>query len=476
MSAKNKRRRMLTYGSNTLVSSLFFIGILIFVALIAERHPWRVDLTESGAYSLSEKTRNILKSLDKPIQIKAFFSSVAPEQSKAKELLETYRYYSKNVNYELIDPDREPDVARRYEVRTYGTLVVEGFDKKQAIQTADEEAITNAIFKLSRNEEKKVYFLKGHGERSLEDMERGGYSSVKEALQKENYVVEELSLLQQERTPEDAALIIVAGPEKKLFDQELNSLKAFLGHGGKLMVLLDPFKDSGMDDFLKGYGIEARNDIVIDKLSRVFGGSYLTPVVMEYGQHKISQGFGVATFYPEARSIVPLKDAPQGVSTEIIASTSENAWAETNITLLNQGEAAFDEKEDSPGPVPLVAIAQIESQKPESVEEKNADNQDAESNKSDKGDKSYLLVAGDSNFIDNANFGLSGNGDFFLNMVNFLAEEEHLITIEPSEKSARPLLMTQPQGQMLFWLVMVLTPLLVLLAGFVVFRIRRSQR
>ncbi|NLI32501.1 MAG: hypothetical protein GX422_06925 [Deltaproteobacteria bacterium] len=88
----------------------------------------------------------------------------------------------------------------------------------------------------------------------------------------------------------------------------------------------------------------------------------------------------------------------------------------------------------------------------------------------------HLLVAGDSDFISNANFGLSGNGDLFLNMVNFLAEEETLITIEPRDKAGKPLLLSQGQARAMFWMVLVLVPLLVLVAGFAVYRVRRRQR
>ncbi|MEN6485627.1 MAG: Gldg family protein, partial [Syntrophobacteraceae bacterium] len=108
MPGQSKRRRVWTYGSNTLISSLFFLGILVFIALIAERHPWRVDLSEAGSFSLSKETINVLKTIDKPITIKAFFSTAAGDQATARDALETYRYYAGNISYEFIDPDRRP--------------------------------------------------------------------------------------------------------------------------------------------------------------------------------------------------------------------------------------------------------------------------------------------------------------------------------------------------------------------------------
>ena len=102
--------------------------------------------------------------------------------------------------------------------------------------------------------------------------------------------------------PDDAAQVIIAGPKKPLLATEIDSLKQYLQKGGKLLVMLDPYQDGGLNDFLQGYGVELHDDIVIDKLSRVFGGSFLMPVVTQYGPHKITDGFNIATFYPEARS------------------------------------------------------------------------------------------------------------------------------------------------------------------------------
>jgi ABC-type uncharacterized transport system involved in gliding motility auxiliary subunit len=480
MAGTGRQNRTWSYGTGAVLSSLFFLGILAFIVLIAERHPWRVDMTESGAFTLSEQTRNILNSLEQPITIKAFYATASPEQTKATDVLETYRYACRKLSYEFVDPDRQPEIAKHYEVRSYGTLVLEGYGRRQTIQTADEESITNAILKLSRNEQKKIYFLSGHGERSTQKNEKDGYSTVREALEKENYAISDMNLLQQAQIPADAALVVVAGPEKPLFPQELATLKAYLEGGGRLMVLLNPFKDGGMKEFLKGYGVEVGEDIVIDKLSRVFGGSYLMPVVMQYGHHRISENFDLATFYPEARSVVPAKDPPPGIQLEVLASTSENAWAERNLNEIKGGEVSYDEKEDVPGPISLIVLSEIDLDQAKLGESKVVPDREEKNVSEDEDQKgarqAFLVVAGDSDFADNTYFGLSGNADLFLNIVNFLAEEQNLVKIKPRDRSHQPMLMTQTQAWIVFLVVMVLVPLMVLFSGLVVYRVRRSQR
>jgi len=471
----NKRRsRAWVYGSNTVISTLFFLGILVFIVLIAEKHPWRMDLTESGSFTLSEQTRNVLKTLDQPIQVKGFFATAAQDETKARDLLETYRFQTDNIRYEFIDPDRNPELARRYEIRTYGTLVLEGYGRRQTVQAADEENLTNAILKLVREQEKKIYFLKGHGERSFESADKDGYSNLRSSLARDNYAVEELNLLQQAEVPDDAAVLVIAGPKKPLFPQELDSIRRYLDRGGRVTALLDPYHDGGMREFLAGYGIELIDDIVIDKLSRVFGGSYLMPVVSEYGSHKITENFGIAAFFPEARSVRPMENPPDGIHLETLASTSPESWSETNLKLLEEeGQAAQDEMEDRVGLVPLAVLAEIDSRKPA---EKQSEKKGEEDDSGHEGKTAYLLVVGDSDFVGNTYFNLSGNGDLFLNMMNFMAEEESLIRIEPREKGGQLLLLSPSQAQVLFFVAIVLMPLVVILSGLTVYRFRRARR
>lgn len=478
MDQKGRSRRSWTYGSSSAISTIFFVGILVFIALIVERHPWRVDLSETGQYTLSEQTRNILKSLDKPISVKAFFQTVAPDRPRANDLLELYGYASANFSFEFVDPVQRPEEVRKYDVRTHGALILEGYDRRQVVQMADEESLTNGILKLMRPEQKKIYFLMGHGERAFRSVEQTGFSSANAALQKENYQTAELNLLQQPQVPQDAAVLIVAGPRKNLFPEEIAALDAYLQGGGKLMLLLDPYADAGLGDLVGRYGIRPGNDVVVDKLSRLFGASYLTPVVLEYAPHKISGDFrdsNVATFFPEARSVSPAKEPPPGVHVEAIASTSPNAWGETDLKMLRDGQAAFDDQQDLPGPVPIATLSEIDVQPQKAPPDKPP--AETESPTAEKpGKKAHLLVVGDADFADNTNFGLSGNGDLFLNMVNYLAEEETLITISRKEKQGRPMLMTQTQGTLLFWITMVLVPLLVVACGLGVYRVRRRQR
>jgi ABC-type uncharacterized transport system involved in gliding motility auxiliary subunit len=234
------------------------------------------------------------------------------------------------------------------------------------------------------------------------------------------------------------------------------------------MLMIDPLTQTGMKDFLKDYGIQISDDVVIDRLSRLFGASERVPVVMEYGPHKITDNFSQFTFYPDARSVVPSDKPPQGIEVQVLASTSPNAWAERDLEMLKEGKAAFDKDKDLPGPVPLVVLVDIAGHK----EPADAGQKDDNSPPAKDG---VLVVAGNSLFASNSYFNEYGNGDFFLNTVSFLADETNLITVD-RPNSNKPLLLTRSQATTIFWIVLVIVPFLVLISGIAVYRVRRSQR
>jgi ABC-type uncharacterized transport system involved in gliding motility auxiliary subunit len=471
-----KKRGKLAIFSSTALGFVAFLGILAFVALIGQRHPVRVDLTESKRYSISDQSQKVVKALNDEITIKTFYQEADPKRDQTRDLLETYRYYSNKINYQLIDPDREPGLAKHYKIRTYGTLVLEGFGKTQTITTADEESITNAILKVTQEQQRVVYFLTGHGDRDISNFDKDGYSTAKAVIEKENFEVKSLNLLAVPNVPNDAALVVIAGPKKPLMATELEALRKYLERDGSLMLLLEPFSDAGLADFLKSYGISISSDIIVDTMSRVFGASYLIPVITEYSFHKITDGFNVACFFPTARSIDSAEEIPDSVDMTELASTSPYSWSETDFQFGQQEPPKFDQTKDKKGPINVALVASI-SNKISGDEQKRDEQRDGETSEAAEAvGQAQILVFGDSDFASNSYFNLQGNSDFFLNSINYLAQQENLITVERTKSSGTPLTLSRSQSQLLFWLGLILMPVVVLACGLTVFRLRRKHR
>jgi len=457
--------------SNTAFGFVAFVGILIVAALIGQRHPFRIDLSESKRYTLSDQSKKILAGLKGDISIKAFFQEAGRNREQTRDLLETYRYHSKNIRYEFIDPDRHPTVAKQYQIRSYGTLVLEGFGKTQTVTSIDEQSITNAIVTIPQEGKKVVYFLTGHGERDTTDVGKDGYTTAKSAIEKENFRVKPLNLLAEARIPEDAALVVIAGPQKPLFANEIELLRQYVHQKGRVMVLLEPFADGGLQGILKSYGFLLAADTMVDPMSRVFGASPLMPVITQYGLHKITEGFTVACIFPTARSVYTEEKSPPGITLTELALTSPYSWAETEYQAGTTKELKFDERKDRKGPVPVVAIAAIGVEK-ESAEAEGK----GSSGEGPSGRGAHLAVFGDCDFASNTYFNLQGNGDFFLNTINFLGQQEDLISIQRPKSGSAPLTLSRSQERILFWLGLLLMPLVVLAAGIAVFQARRRHR
>lgn len=471
-----KKPSKLNILSSTALGSIAFVGILVLAALMGKHYSVRFDLTESKRYSISDQSQKIVKSLKDDINIKGFYQETDPNSMKTRDLLKTYQYYSNKIHYESVDPDRRPDLAKHYQVRSYGSLVLEGFGKTQTVTTADEETITNAILKLTQEQERVVYFLAGHGERDISNFDKDGYSTAKAAIERENFQVKKFNLLVDPKIPDDAALVVIAYPQKPLLETELGVLEQYLERNGRVMILLEPFSDAGLGSFLRDHGIIISSDIVVDTMSRVFGASYLIPVITEYGFHKITDGFNIACFFPTVRSVRSAEAIPDNVNLTELASTSSYSWSETEFRLGQQSSPEFDESKDRKGPINVVVIAGISTKNSETSEDSDQQTNAKPLEATTSGEQTQLLVFGDSDFASNNYFNLQGNSDFFLNSINFLAQQENLISIERPKTAGTPFFLSPSQERLLFWVGLLLMPMVVLASGIAVFRLRRKHR
>jgi ABC-type uncharacterized transport system involved in gliding motility auxiliary subunit len=448
------------YGMNTAVLIALVVGVVAIIEALSYGHNWRRDFTANKRHSLSDETRNVLSDLNERIKITVFIWKGNPAYEGAKDLFDLYKYESPMLEVNLIDPDLNPGLANEYEIRRYGLPVafVEGESGRETITRVDEEQVTNALIKVTRGEKKAVYFLTGHGEQSLDNSERSGLSFARTLLEDKNYDPQPLVLMRAEEVPEDCSVLVVPGPQKNLTEPELDAIGRYIEDGGRILFLIDPETASSLQPLLEEYGIVLGEDIVVDRLSRLFGGDYLTPVLTTYSGHPITKDFNVASFFTIARS-VSTRDAPR-VRTTWLARTGEGSWAESDIDALREGTASFDPDKDKPGPISLAAVSEIE---PSEEREESAESAQA-----------AIVVFGDSDFVTNAKINLSGNSDMFLNTVNWLGKEETLIAIRPKETKFSPVILTPADARLLFLLPVIVVPGIVLLGGVYAF-VSRSR-
>ncbi len=461
------RRRSTRFGINSATSVVLFLGILVLVNYLGTRNEKRVDMTAEKFFSLSEQSIAVAGQVPEDLRIKAFYPG--GDYQPTRDLLQLFSSQNNKVSFEFIDPDRQPQLAQQYSVTAYGdfqnpvsgeafrygTLILEMGQKVERIEKQNEpireEDITNALMKIVKGERKTIYFTEGHGEKQLNSSERTGYEMARQGLEKENYLVKTVNLVRDGKVPDDASVLVIAGPVSEPFPNELDNVDMYLQGGGSVLVLLDPAPAVGLNEFMKKWSIDVGNNFVVDAsgVGRLFGAGPEIPLVSSYGTHKITERFNVMTFFPLARSVQPAIPAVQGITVDPLLNTSDRSWGETNA---KSNEVSMDVNLDLPGPVSIAVVA----------------SKDQAENK-----KSRLAVFGDSDFASNGFFATQGNGNLFLNSVTFLAQDESFISIRPKNPEDRRLTMTDSQGRMVAYVAVLLLPLSILAAGISVWMKRR---
>jgi ABC-type uncharacterized transport system involved in gliding motility auxiliary subunit len=468
------RRKSFLYSGNLLLVIVLVLAILGLVNYFLSKNHYRMDFTVAKLHSLSDQSVSVLKNLKTDIAFKCFFREGNYGRAAMENLLKIYAYHSGRIKYEFIDPDKNPGLVKRYDVTQDGTTIIEAGDKESRITTTSEEDVTNALIKATRAQKKVIYFLEGHGEDSVEETGDNGFSTVKTELEKLGYEVKKQNLALADRFPKDCALLVVPGPQKDLLPNEYETIRTYIKDGGRCLFMVDPETATTLPAFLADYGFKLENDIVVDTVSRLLGGDYFMPVVSEYESHAITDKFGYATFFPFARSVEVAETKPEGATLTILAKTSPNSWSERE---LDQKEVKFTPDKDKQGPIGLAAVSTFKTKAPEPspAPAETKPGEPAPAPKPEAVEKeARIAVVGDSDFVKNRYYGLSGNGNFFLNIANWLTEEADLIAIQPKTQTPRTIQLTPSQGRLLFLVSVILLPLAVLLLGVSVWVRRRS--
>ena len=452
-------RRQARYGTLAATSVLVVLGILVAINYIGARQNKRWDLTASKQFSLSDQSRNVLSKLDSPLQISVF----AQEQEfpRYRDRLKEYEYISKNVTTEYVDPDKKPTIAKQNAIQQYGTIVFNYKGRTERVTSDSEQDLTNGVIKVVSGQQRKVYFTQGHGEKDTTSAEPTGYNAIAAALGHENYTIDKLAIAQQGSVPDDAAMVIVAGPRIDFFPPEIDALKKYLDKAGKLLLEIDPpdKPDSppvtNLIALAHDWGVDLGNNVVVDVsgMGRMLGTDASVPVVATYPSHAITARFNFLTAFPLTRETAVVSAGVNGHIAQPFIETSARSWAETDIkSLLTTGQVALDEaKGDKKGPIIIGAAvaAAVAAPAPATPPKPGDDAPKPETR---------VVVIGDSDFAANGGLGIQGNRDLFMNTLGWLSQQENLISIRPKEPDDRRITLTATQQANITWLSLLIIP------------------
>lgn len=451
------KRRQTKLGLNTMLFSVIVVAILVLVNFLAARHNPRYDLTKEKLFTLSPKTIKVLKEMDTGVTVTGFFKHKSPEHQMFQERIGQYQQYSRLLTVVEVDPDKEPGIAKKYDVNQYGAMVFESGGKTIKVKELSEHELTNTLIKITRKTQKKLCFLEGHGERDIESQEKEGFSQLKKALEEEGYQCRKLLLMQEEAVPEECILLVVANPAKSILPHEEEAIHTYVTSGGNLLLLAEPDGAPGLARIASQYGIELGEGWVIENSSWIIGGGPTMPLISRYASHEITEDFGIATLFSSVRPVSQRENSPHLVLE--LAQTGPQSFVKKH--LASGQKLQFHPDEDAEGPISIAAVASVHTG------EENAPINPSE--------QPRAAVYGDSDFATNNLFGVSGNSDLALNTISWLSQEADLISIRPKSRAPSTVHLTPQRSKLISYLTVYIIPFGILLLGIGIWWRRRRK-
>jgi ABC-type uncharacterized transport system involved in gliding motility auxiliary subunit len=459
-------RREARFSALSVISIAAVLAILVGVNYLVIRRDKQWDLTATKSFTLSDETVKVLNRLSGPVNVRVYDQPQGFQ--RFRDALGPYALANKNVSVEYIDADRQPTRVKQDEVLNYGTVVIEYQGRKEHVMSDREQELTNGLVKVTTGRTVKAYFVEGHGEKSSTSVERGGYSSALDVLKRDNYTVDRLVLAQTSAVPKDASVIVIAGPAADYLPPEIDAIRKYLRSGGKALFLLDPVIGNAMhplptlEALLKDWGVSMGHDVVLDVsgIGQMLGTDASVPVVTPpYPQHAITKDFGLLTAFPLAQSVSGEAGSNPNETVQNFLQTSDRSWSDADVkSLVSGGKVAFNEKAgDKKGPI-TIGLTVSETARDQATAPGTPDSP------TDK-PQTRIVVIGDSDFASNAAAGVQGNSDLFVNINNWLTQQEDLISIHPRATDDRRIALTADQQRRLAWMSLLLIPGLVLGAG-----------
>lgn len=469
------RGRASSEGANVWVYVVAGLAVVVMVNYIASRHVrQRWDLTQAQLESLAEQTTTKLRGLESNVHAIAFFRDDHPSRNSYAELLRRYTEITPYFTFEMVDPDKYPDVARQENIQSTPMVVLKSeTGRRELVPGPYERDLTSALIKVTRPGTSVIYFSSWHGERSLD----GDLSQFVSSLEQLNYKVEPWQLTEED-IPLDASVFAVIGPRAPFAPVEIERIEDFVARGNKLLVMLDPDTvQVGIEDLLSRFGAKVLPNAIIERQRGLVprsGGYYMgeqqsvyarateyaeDPIVIDLHERGVATGFYLAREVQWRGPTRPeLRDATGG---SIVHAGSRLALVTEDVgELLTNPRQTFSPADDRTGPFPVGVALTAPATDPLTPEDA----------------QTRIVVFGDSDFITDRGVGQEqGNLTLGLNAVNWLAEDQSLIAIQPREPGYKPLRLTRAQSTFIFLFSVWRFPAFVLVIGMLIWWYRRSR-
>jgi gliding-associated putative ABC transporter substrate-binding component GldG len=513
--------------SQTLVRLAIVLGILILLNIVSIRIFGRLDMTRTKMFTLSDASKELMRSLDDRVTVKAYFTEdlPSPYNNNRRMLLDElneYRAYARgNLQYDFIDPSGEKGEREaegqgvspiqvqvvkndKFEVkRGFMGVVLQYEDRKEVIPVMQNTAnieyeLSSTIKKLVTKQQRRVGFLTGQGEATMTDL-----SHAQEALRRQ-YQLTSVDVSKNTPVPDDVAALFVVGPTQRFSEDAKFQIDQYLMRGGKITFLLNKIDanlqaqfgrplDLNLDDLLAAYGIKVNNDAVRDiqcasvsLMQQQYGFAIQSQVPYPYlpvasdfssGNMMVKNLQGVVLFF--VSSLDTVGTAAKGLQAEILMRSSKQSGRQTGMLAIDPLQH-YTKEEFSESGIPLAAVvsgsfSSFYAGKP-IPSDTAAGSAPPPASARTSSPATRILVIGDGDFMRDQ-FTNRDNITFFANMVDYMMDDAGLITIRSKEASNPPLEpVSDGTKKLVKYANLGIPPLLVIGYGLARWRMRKTRK
>jgi ABC-type uncharacterized transport system involved in gliding motility auxiliary subunit len=455
-------KRTAMFGLNSVMTAILVLAILAVVNFLGVKYPKKFDLTKAGVNTLSDQTEKVFKGLTQPVKL--VFWAKTDEREKLRPILDNLRALSTKVEVEYADTVKEIVRAKQAGIKADTTLQIFVGERSQLVEMPNEEKITNAVIKLSKNTTPVVCTVGEHGERDFTSNEADGYGLVKATLEKQSYVLKKINLIAEGKVPADCSLIAIVGPTKAFFEPEVKLVQDYLANGGPAIIALDlnlkgPNYDASpeLTKLLASWGVESEIALVVDPVSQMLHLEATVPIIPTFSkENSITKEMQGNTVFPITRPLKIEPNAPKSLKIQWLTQTTPQAWGERDFASLVKGVAKYEEGKDIKGP--LYTSMAVEGKLDGSSAKKNT----------------RLVVFGTSLVSANQWTRFGNNLDLFANAVSWVLEDESLISIRTKEEPGGTITLSGVQGGLIRLFTVLVVPGFMIVIGILVW-LRRKK-
>ena len=469
------------------------IAFVTGLNILAHREFQRVDLTEQRLFSLGPETVAYLQGLEAPVDVHVTISGNDPNEEivqmfrDVRGLLREYQYSAPRRDGESLVRVHFHDVFRQRQkaqmlMQEFGEsepnrIIFAGPENYRIINPDDiyrvqedkrtqfqgERIFTSAILEVSQDRQTTIYFTRGHGEMELDSTDpTRGLSHLGSALQERNFRLRYIDLMKSSRIPDDADLVIIAGPQVPLLRNEENVLQRYLEEQqGRVMLMLEPGQRHGLEETLFDWGILVDDVIVFDDSpgSTLPGGDM---IITHYGEHPITEPLyenNLRLLIGLTRSVRqdPISFGDESLQITPLLGTSENAWGERDYRNLRENPT-FDPNRDLPGPLSIAAVSERNTPSQLGIDIPGG----------------RLIVFGSSDLASNQRVVFPTNFQLMLNSINWIVDRDTMVNIPPRAIEPIDIVLTQEQSRTFGFILSLIAPGFIALVGLFIYWIRRK--